>query len=574
MEDNQAIQPEPRRFIVSVKAYLKAHSVLVFLIVAVLITLPASVWFFASLKGRQSAGSQESVTPPPPSGWEFYESEEYGFSLNHPHEWAASESWKEEGLPKTAVYFLDERGELAVGVVSLEVTGSLGGQKLSLVKEVLAKESLPNLSEIGGSSQVQLFDNWPEVRDGYSSRREVEIMLNCPEGTEEIMISEAPDFTGAFWEPRTALRPWTFSDGDGLKTIFVRFRLQSGEILEDSATFGLDTLAPFGGIGIERFAVGPRAMELTVYLGAEDNLSGARDLRFGLTPDFQDEPWRAYSTQVSLFVDRIVEENPHGTEIPVYVQYRDLVGNVSDVYSDYFVIDKEPPVLYVEVEPGDSPTHLVKILAYDELSQIAKMYLCNDPRLLEGVVSMPYQQEVEWTFDERRVVWVQLEDSEGNLSEPYPTYARTAAQAQSQVTEDLTPPLDKGEQGSKEDEVGGRGGSETQNLEEKGSKTVKPDLAFLKTAGSTERVVESFWPDFSKVSLSSKKVGGYSPVRAIYEMSSEKIGKRRLLLTTYAVNDLLYIVFTFLEIDPSAGDLVDQGKWDLYEKVVSSFCLL
>jgi hypothetical protein len=54
---------------------------------------------------------------------------------------------------------------------------------------------------------------------------------------------------------------------------------------------------------------------------------------------------------------------------------------------------------------------------------VETIYLSNDPLMIEGVVTLPYTESVAWTFDERRVVWVQVEDSVGNISEPYPAYA-------------------------------------------------------------------------------------------------------------------------------------------------------
>jgi hypothetical protein len=58
---------------------------------------------------------------------------------------------------------------------------------------------------------------------------------------------------------------------------------------------------------------------------------------------------------------------------------------------------------------------------------LATMRLTNDPLFVEGVVTMPYSEMLTWAFDDRRVVWVQLSDSVGNWTEPYPAYAAPAA---------------------------------------------------------------------------------------------------------------------------------------------------
>lgn len=62
------------------------------------------------------------------------------------------------------------------------------------------------------------------------------------------------------------------------------------------------------------------------------------------------------------------------------------------------------------------------------------MALSNDPLLIEGVVTQPYTDTVAWTFDDRRVIWVQTTDSIGNRSEPYPAYAA--------LTNEVVPPTD------------------------------------------------------------------------------------------------------------------------------------
>ena len=51
------------------------------------------------------------------------------------------------------------------------------------------------------------------------------------------------------------------------------------------------------------------------------------------------------------------------------------------------------------------------------------MTISNDPQWVEGVVTQPFTDTVEWVFDDRRVVWVQLEDAVGKRSEPYPAEA-------------------------------------------------------------------------------------------------------------------------------------------------------
>ena len=65
----------------------------------------------------------------------------------------------------------------------------------------------------------------------------------------------------------------------------------------------------------------------------------------------------------------------------------------------------------------------ITVLGYDWLSGLDRMWLSNDPLMVEGVVSRTHTSTVTWAFDERLVVWAQVADGVGNISEPYPAYA-------------------------------------------------------------------------------------------------------------------------------------------------------
>ena len=253
----------------------------------------------------------------------------------------------------------------------------------------------------------------------------VDIFVNAQDdnsGLAEMQISASADFSDTDWEPYSALKPWAPEGGDGIKTVYARFRDGADNVSDAAdASFALDTLPPFGGIAIDQRVVGPDTIGTTVYLGAEDNLSGVTDLRISADPTFTDIAWQPYTTTLTWPISLTVQ-----SEGSLYVQYRDLAGNASEVYSDTYLVDTTPPVLYVEVVAGDTLTRTVTVLAYDELATVETMYLSNDPLMIEGVVMLPYTDTVEWVFDERRVVWVQVEDSVGNVTEPYPAYAAIA----------------------------------------------------------------------------------------------------------------------------------------------------
>jgi hypothetical protein len=189
--------------------------------------------------------------------------------------------------------------------------------------------------------------------------------------------------------------------------------------------FLLDTLPPIGGIALEPRIVGADTVTTTVYLGAEDNLSGIGGMRVGTDPSFVNAPWQAYDFGVSWPIELTGQ-----TEGVIYAQYRDVAGNLSEVFTDTYLVDTAAPLVYVEVAPGETPTRTLTVLAYDGMQGLsagpATMRLTNDPFFIDGVVTQPYTSTVPWTFDDRQVVWVQVKDAVGNWSEPYPAYGGAA----------------------------------------------------------------------------------------------------------------------------------------------------
>jgi PKD repeat protein len=239
-------------------------------------------------------------------------------------------------------------------------------------------------------------------------------------GVVEMQISTSAVFTDTVWEPYSALKLWSPIGEDGVKTVYARLRDSAGNVSEVSeVSFVYDTNAPVGNFAFAQRAVGPDTITNTIYFWAEDNLSGVADIRISRDAEFVDTVWLPYTTTLTWPIPSTTQ-----SQETLYVQYRDLAGNISETYSNAYFVDTEPPVVYVDVSLGNTLKRTVTVYAYDELSGVAMRRLSNDPMMIEGVVTLPHTSTVEWTFDERRVVWVQVEDSVGNASTPYPTYAQ------------------------------------------------------------------------------------------------------------------------------------------------------
>jgi len=290
------------------------------------------------------------------------------------------------------------------GAVAFDAATLLPGMKLQAASQPLRVTSTPD---------TELFLSFADDSSGMA----------------EIQIGLTPDFAEATWQPYAGIVPMTFTE-EGVQTVYVRTRDQAGNtsaVVTD--TLMVDTIPPLGEIYPLDKVVGSNTLSLTMLLAGWDNISGVSDVRISTVESLENALWQPYAPEATVPISYTGVAQPL-----IYAQFRDAAGNVSAVYTTTYLVDTTPPVLYVEVAPGDTLTRTLNILVYDELSRIGEMHLSNDPLFLEGVVTLPYTQTVTWAFDARRVVWVQIADSVGNFSEPFPAYAHEgAAIAESKV---------------------------------------------------------------------------------------------------------------------------------------------
>ena len=238
-------------------------------------------------------------------------------------------------------------------------------------------------------------------------------------GISEMQLSDLPAFTGATWEAYVSYKAWSPGSGDGSKIVYARFRDQAENIsVTSSASFVIDRQPPTGHLTVPG-VIGAHELFIKVSLTWHDNLSTRVNMRISTKGDFSDTVWQPYTTVINLPLN-LTEGQTQGT---VYVQYRDMSGYLSITYSAIFLIDNQAPSINAEVSPGITLTRQLTIQAEDLYGEVTSLYLSNDPRMLDDVVSLVYSEMVSWTFDDRKVVWIQVIDSFGNLSAPYPLFA-------------------------------------------------------------------------------------------------------------------------------------------------------
>ncbi len=78
----------------------------------------------------------------------------------------------------------------------------------------------------------------------FANRRLITLTFNVPNSTALMMISNDPVFTGAIWEAFSNTKTWELTLGDGLKTVYVKFRtVDQAESEAVKINITLDTIA-------------------------------------------------------------------------------------------------------------------------------------------------------------------------------------------------------------------------------------------------------------------------------------------------------------------------------------------
>ena len=130
------------------------------------------------------------------------------------------------------------------------------------------------------------------------------------------------------WEPFKTSRAATLVGGDGINTIYVRFRDDSGNISQAySDTISLDTTLPSGSVVINGGAETTASTAVTLSLAASGSAGPVTSMQ--CSKDGKNwYPWEPFVTSRAVTL-----VNGAGVNT-VYVRFRDGLGKVSPVYSD------------------------------------------------------------------------------------------------------------------------------------------------------------------------------------------------------------------------------------------------
>lgn len=241
--------------------------------------------------------------------------------------------------------------------------------------------------------------------------------IDLTTSVQDMMISENSLFTGAVWESYATSSSLALSAGDGVKTVYIKFRDPAGNTsLPTFDTITLDTTMPDGSVAINSGDGYTQTDAVTLTLAASDNL-GVSEMRVSEDPSFTGVSWEAYAT-TKAFTLSVGD----GTK-SVYAEFRDDAGNVSGTVNDAITYDTAVPVSNsIVINSGDANTATTSVVltlsSTDATSGVDQMMLSENATFI-GASWEAYATTRSFTLssgDGTKTVYAKFKDNAGNVS--------------------------------------------------------------------------------------------------------------------------------------------------------------
>jgi hypothetical protein len=221
------------------------------------------------------------------------------------------------------------------------------------------------------------------------------------------------------WQSYAPHASWSLLSGDGIKTIYARFRDVAGNVSSPvSNTIALDTAAGAEyGATINEGALFTNQTAVTLTISARP---GTTQMQVSNDGGFADAQWAPYTSRKAW---TITQYGNYVIPRVVYVRYKDLDGNVSSNYQDDIILDVTPPTGTVSIIGATglqamASTVTLNLSATDDVSGVGQMLISNQPDFA-GASWEAYATRRAWTLGSNTAVYVRFRDNAGNVSQTY-----------------------------------------------------------------------------------------------------------------------------------------------------------
>ncbi len=220
------------------------------------------------------------------------------------------------------------------------------------------------------------------------------------------------------WEKYLDMRPeWSLIPGDGVKTVYARFRDEAGNVSEiSSANITLDTTPPSGGISINDGAKVTNdqggIVKLSITFDGE-----AAGMQISNVPDFTDAKLQPLLNTISAWP--LSEGDGPKT---VFLRLQDKAGNFSKVYTANILLDRHSPTeIEMIINNGDEWVRNKnnKVALSFRAQGVVQMMVSNKSDFSDAEW-IPYKTVIPWTLESgegERTVYAKFKDPAGNVSE-------------------------------------------------------------------------------------------------------------------------------------------------------------
>jgi len=223
------------------------------------------------------------------------------------------------------------------------------------------------------------------------------------------------------WQTYATSANWSLPSGNGVKTVYARFRDVAGNISSPvSNTIALDTAAGTEyGVTINDGVLFTNQTAVTLTISARP---GTTQMQVSNDGGFAGAQWEPYTSRKAW---AITQYGSYVIPRVVYVRYKDLDGNVSSNYQDDIILDVTPPTGSVQIISATglqakASTVTLKLSASDDVSGVGHMLISNQPDFA-GASWEAYVTRRAWTLGSDTAVYVRFRDNAGNVSSTYST---------------------------------------------------------------------------------------------------------------------------------------------------------
>lgn len=256
----------------------------------------------------------------------------------------------------------------------------------------------------------------------YTTTTNVNLTLSASDNFEvtSMNISNTPSFPESNWKSYATSKSWQLTSGDGVKTVYVKFRDEAGN---DSATYYQDSITydstpPTGTISINSGASYTNTTVVTLNLTSADNLSGVWQMCFS-NDGSSYYPWETFDSTKTWTLS-----SGDGVKT-VYTKYKDKAGNISNPYSDTITLDMTPPSpCSVSINNGDVYTsnNVVNLTLFATDNNLVTEMMISTDNEFQGASWEPYISSESFTFttdNGTKWIYAKYKDIAGNVTPSY-----------------------------------------------------------------------------------------------------------------------------------------------------------